>query len=233
MKLAIMQPYFIPYAGYWQLINSVDRFVIYDDVNFIKNGWINRNRILINGEPKYMTIPLQGASPFKNICELSVDPSFRWRKKILRSIELSYRNSRFFDQVYPEIKRIIHYETNDLSTFLIQQISAFSELLGLQTEIIRSSDVYENSHLSGQERILDICRQENADEYINLSGGKKLYDSASFNEKGIALRFLTCQASPYKQQSAEHVPSLSIIDMLMEIGVKATATSSLIEYELE
>ena len=79
MKIAIMQPYFFPYIGYWQLIHAVDHFVIYDDVNYIKGGWINRNRILINGKPAYITVPLHKASAFKRICDTDLQPSPFWR----------------------------------------------------------------------------------------------------------------------------------------------------------
>ena len=80
MKLGIMQPYFFPYIGYWQLMNAVDRYVIYDDVNFIKGGWINRNRILMGSEVKYFNLPMQGASPFKKINEVGVQPPEQWVK---------------------------------------------------------------------------------------------------------------------------------------------------------
>ena len=110
MKLAIMQPYFFPYVGYWQLLNAVDRFVVYDDVNYIKGGWINRNRILINGKPSYITIPLNRASPNNLICDLTLQTSPVWRRKMIKSIENTYRKAPYFDEIFPTIEKSINYE---------------------------------------------------------------------------------------------------------------------------
>ena len=104
MKIAIMQPYFFPYLGYWQLMNIVDKFVIYDDVNYIKRGWINRNRILVEGKPFYIHVPVMKASQNKIINEMEVFVDSSLRKKELKTIELAYKKAPFFDSVYPLIK---------------------------------------------------------------------------------------------------------------------------------
>jgi len=218
MKLAIMQPYFFPYIGYWQLIHAVDRFVIYDDVNYIKGGWINRNRILINGEPIYITVPLYRSSPFKRICDISSQPSLVWRDKLVRMVETTYAKASCFGDVFPVVERLIRYEANNLSDYLRHQLQTLAAFMGINTEFVVTSRHYKNDHLSGQARILDICKRERATHYINPQGGKTLYDTETFLNAGIDLRFIVMHPLPYKQRAAGFVPYLSIIDALLEIG---------------
>lgn len=216
--LAVMQPYFFPYIGYWQLIHAVDCFVIYDDVNYIKRGWVNRNRLLINGKPTYITVPLHQASQFKRICETTLQPSPFWRDKLVKKIEMSYRKSPCFAEVFPIVENLIHYETNSLADYLAHQLQTLAAFMGIKTEFVSSGDRYANGHLSGQIRVLDICKSEGAATYINSKGGQTLYDTKIFQNEGINLRFIAMLALPYKQRTSEFVPDLSIIDALMEIG---------------
>jgi len=218
MKLAIMQPYFFPYIGYWQLLRVVDCFVIYDDVNFITRGWINRNRILINGKPSYITIPLYHASQNRRISDISIQSSPVWRKKMIKSIENTYRKALFFSEVFPVIEKIICYETNSLVDFLAQHIRVLAAYLGIKTEIVATSRCYQNNDLIGQKRIIDICKREGATTYINPQGGQTFYDTKEFKNAGIDLQFIVMQPKPYIQRAAGFVPYLSIIDALMEIG---------------
>ena len=218
MRLAIMQPYFFPYLGYWQLLNTADRFVIFDDVNYIKRGWINRNRILVNGEPKYITVPLNQSSQNKRICDLTLLSSTDWRKKLVRSIEYSYRKAPCFPEIFPIIEKIICHKALNLSEYLANQLVTLAELLRIDTEFVMSSRCYQNDSLTGPERILDICRRENATTYINPEGGYELYDTAAFESEDIDLRFLVMRPVAYKQRSTGFVPFLSIIDALMEVS---------------
>lgn len=231
MKLAIMQPYFFPYIGYWQLMYAADRFVIYDDVSFIKQGWINRNRILINGAPSYITIPLDGASPNKRICDIAVQGGQRWRNKIIKSIESAYGRSAHYSAVYPEIERQIRHTAINLAELLAAHLNSMAEFLGIKTDIVLSSRTYRNSDLTGQERVIDICRREGASTYINLSGGRELYDAESFGAANVDLMFLSSCISPYRQRTANFVPNLSLIDALMEIGINGVA-EKLCEFDL-
>jgi len=218
MKLAIMQPYFFPYLGYWQLLGSVDRFVIYDDVNYIKGGWINRNRILINGKPSYITAPLYQASYNKRICDVSLQSSPVWRKKMVKSIENAYRKAPFFSEVFPIIEKTICYKTENLADFLAYHLKAMAVFLGINTEFVKTSRCYKNHDLTGQDRILDICKREGANEYINLQGGQALYDAEAFRRLGIDLCFMVMQHAPYAQRAAGFTRCLSLIDALMENG---------------
>jgi hypothetical protein len=217
-KVAIMQPYFFPYIGYWQLIKSVNRFVIYDDVNYIKGGWINRNRILINGTPTFFNIPLLKASPNKQIFEIAIDPSDVWRRKLIKMLELVYKKSPHFNEVFPVLDNIINNKSLGLSEYLTYQLKTLSQFISINTQFVETSRCYGNRELSVQSRVLDICHHERAGTYINLPGGRMLYDSSSFSSKGVDLRFISSLTLPYIQRSKGFIPSLSIIDILMEVG---------------
>lgn len=217
-SIAIMQPYFFPYIGYWQLIHTVERFVIYDDVYYIKGGWVNRNRILINSTPTYITLPLHQSSPYKSICNTFLQPSFDWRDKLLKIIENTYRKSPYFANIFPVVEKIIHYETENLSDFLAHQLLTLAVFMGIKTEFVLTSRSYENHFLSGQKRVIDICKREKANVYINAIGGQTLYDSKVFSDAGINLNFIEMCPLPYKQKANEFIPYLSIIDALMEVG---------------
>jgi hypothetical protein len=217
MRLAVMQPYFFPYLGYWQLIRSVDRFVIFDDVNYKVRGWINRNRILVNSEPTYVTVPLSQASQNKLISQISLDPS-PWRGKLLRTIEGAYSSAPCFQEVFPLIESLVQHEADNLSAYLAFQLQALSMSLGLTAQFVLSSRRYADSGLSGQARVIDICKQEGATQYWNLPGGRDLYDAVRFADAGIDLRFISSGDQPYPQRGPGYVPGLSVIDMLMELG---------------
>lgn len=215
MKVAIMQPYFLPYLGYWQLIAAVDKFVVYDDVNFIKNGWINRNRILSNGKVSYLTIPLYGASPNKMICQVEFSSQVDWRGKIFKSLQAAYGKAPEYKNVISLFEAILYYDYADISDFLVNQIFLLCDFMKLDTRIQNTSKVYENNQLRGQDRVIDICRQEAADTYINPIGGRDLYDSDDFSSAGIDLKFLNSITTPYRQKATEFIPGLSIVDILM------------------
>jgi hypothetical protein len=218
MKLAIMQPYYFPYIGYWQLIHAVDRFVIYDDVNYIKGGWINRNRLLINDKPAYITVPLYQSSSYKRICDTALQPSPSWRDKLAKMVENTYRKASCFTEVFPVVEELIRYESDNLADYLANQLRTLSVFMNIDTDFIVSSRCYENNNCSGQERILDICKREGATTYINPQGGQELYNTGNFHNSDIALRFITMHTMPYTQRASEFVPYLSIIDALMALG---------------
>ncbi|MBU2537295.1 MAG: WbqC family protein [Proteobacteria bacterium] len=213
--LAIMQPYFLPYIGYFQLMAAVDKFVVFDDVSFIPRGWINRNRLLLNGTAHTFTIPLRGASPNKLICEIELDDEQGWRKKLLRTIQQAYGKAPHYAQVSTLLESLINYPSNQLDDFLLNSLREVTRYLSLEVEIVSTSRCYKNAHLKGQERILDICRQEEADIYINPIGGTELYDYVSFSKRNLSLYFLRSRPISYSQGKDGHVAWLSIMDVLM------------------
>lgn len=216
--LAIMQPYFFPYIGYWQLIHAADCFVIYDDVNYINRGWINRNRLLINGEPTFITLPLRQASQNKKICDIDLSHASEWLKKLSRMVEVTYKKSPYFADTFPVVEKLLAYESSNLANYLAHQLQTLAGFMGIGTQFVVTSRVYGNNDLAAQDRIIDICKREQADIYINAQGGRGLYDAEAFREGGIDLRFIAMRALPYKQRAPVFVPYLSIIDALMEDG---------------
>lgn len=215
-RLAIMQPYFLPYIGYFQLVAAVDTFVIYDDVNFIKKGWIHRNNILVNGQANLFTIPLAKVSQNKLINEVALSDDWNdWATKFLKTVEQSYKKAPYFQEVYSLLQNILSTPTQLISELATASIREVANYLELKTEIIPSSAVYENTHLKAQERILDICLKEQANHYINPTGGKSLYDKQLFSENGILLNFIQSEKINYPQFKNEFVPWLSMLDILM------------------
>jgi hypothetical protein len=214
MKVAIMQPYFFPYLGYFQLINLVDKFIIYDDVNFIKGGWINRNRILINGEPRFINISLIGASSNKLIKDIALNENDRDFSKLKKTISLAYKKAPFYKIAFPVIEDALTYQ-DDISSFNTHIIKVICNYLGIKTKIIETSRGYKNSDLKSQERVIDICTQELGIHYINPSGGKKLYNYSLFEDHGIKLNFIETNLKPYNQFGNLFMPGLSIIDVMM------------------
>ncbi len=215
MKLGIMQPYFVPYIGYWQLMNLVDQYVIYDDVNFIKGGWINRNRILVNGVPKYFNVPMLGASSNVLINEVKVDHNEAIIRKSLRSIEGAYSKAPYFESVYPMLEAILWCEEESIARYIENSFRVIGKYLDIQTELIFSSDIEKDNNLKGQDKVLAICRQLNATEYYNAIGGQELYSYEAFRKYGIQLNFVKTQDIVYDQFGKEFQPNLSIIDVLM------------------
>ncbi|MBN7774077.1 WbqC family protein [Clostridium aminobutyricum] len=215
MKLGIMQPYFFPYIGYWQLINAVDKYVIYDDVNFIKGGWINRNQILMDGEAKYINLQMRGASPNKLIkeVELSVDPVYN--KKLLKKIESCYKNAPYYLQAFEVIEDIISQGEKNLAKYLEYAIQKVSNYLSIDTEIVISSSINKNENLKGENKVIEICKLLGAKEYLNAIGGQKLYSYENFSKNFLELNFIKTEEIQYKQFNNQFVPNLSIIDVIM------------------
>jgi len=215
MKLAVMQPYFFPYLGYFQLFHAVDLFVIYDDVNFIKGGWINRNFILMNGRSQRITVPLAEASSFKIIADTKLLADRLWREKLLKTLRQAYSKAPHFDRVYALAEGVILSPCNSVAELALRSIRAVANYLLLTTKIRPSASPYANQSLKGQARILDICRREGADAYYNLPGGEALYDHAAFLAAGVKLHFIRSGEPHYQQFGHDFVPRLSILDVLM------------------
>lgn len=208
------QPYFIPYIGYWQLINAVDVFIISDDYNYIERGWINRNRILENGNVKYFNIEIDHASSSKKINELYLSDGFNREEKMMR-LRSAYRKAPYFEEGFSLMDRIFGYEDKNLARFLEYSIRCICDYLNIQTEFIKSSEIPNNSDLKKEYRIYDQCKYVGADVYINAIGGQKLYSYEQFNEQGIKLGFIQTGDIRYKQLWYDFEPGLSIIDVIM------------------
>ncbi len=232
MRIAIMQPYLFPYIGYFQLINAVDIFVIFDDVSYIKKGWINRNRVLVKNRPFLFTMPIEKASQNRLISETRISPDFNtWRTKFFELLRHSYHRAPFYSECMGFIKQLLEPDDYRLGIFLGLQIRRLSRYLGIETEFVFSSEIEKNNDLRGQDKIIDICRQLDAEVYINPVGGKALYRGDDFLRNGIELLFLESKPVRYKQFNQDFVPDLSIIDVLM-FNALDRVNQFLHEYEL-
>lgn len=223
-----MQPYFFPYIGYWQLISAVDIFVIYDDVNYIKQGYVNRNSLLINGGKAFYTLELNGASSFKLINEIQVGRNI---PKLIKTLEQNYKKAPYFANIFPVISDIINYQENNLAKYLGNSISKISALLDLKPDFIYSSNIEKNNILKGKDKVLAICKTLKATKYLNAIGGQELYSKGEFIINGIELKFIKTLDIFYPQFNQSFVPNLSIIDVLMHCGKEKTK-DLITKYEL-
>ncbi len=210
-----MQPYLFPYIGYFQLINAADKFIIYDDVTFIKQGWINRNNILLNGKAFLFTVPLKDASSYKPILEIEVNNNSNWKLKLIKTFEQAYKKAPYYNKIIELIKEVLLAEEKLIATIALKSLKIICSYIGIDTLILETSSGYSNNHLQAQSRVIDICRRENAAEYLNPIGGLELYSKEVFNRENIKLSFVKSKAPTYKQFNNEFVPLLSIIDVMM------------------
>ena len=211
-KIAIMQPYLLPYIGYFQVMSAVDEYVIYDDVNYIKGGWINRNNILTNGDKRMFTFGVFGASSNKRINELELTGDYVNFQKVLSD---AYIGAPYEIEVQALISRICAYESNNLALFVGNSLREVANYIGITTKIVYSSDLKKDVNLRGQEKVIAICKELSADMYINAIGGQELYSKEEFFRQGISLNFLKTIFIEYKQFDNNFIPGLSIIDLLM------------------
>ena len=216
MKVAIMQPYFLPYPGYFQLVAAVDAFVIYDDIKFTKQSWINRNRLLASGEAEIFTVPIAKGSDALDIRDRELAADFpAQRAKLERRIEAAYGNAPFFHTVMPVVRACLATPEANLFRFLHHTLETVLNHLGVRTPMHISSALGVPRALRGQDRVLATCAALGATEYVNAPGGRALYDDASFRRAGLRLTFLQPRIPAYAQFSGDFVPNLSIIDAMM------------------
>ena len=221
-----MQPYLFPYLGYIQLISAVDTFVFFDDVNFINKGWINRNNILVNGNAHLFTLPLKKASQNKLINEIEISDYTAWKNQFLQQIEFNYKKAPHFDPVFSWLKKTIEIKQyNLLSEFVTDTIKSIAALLELKTKFQYSSQLNykEKPEMSGQDKVLSICKILNATHYINPKNGQELYNKENFDTENIKLNFILMDDIQYTQfKNKPFVPFLSILDVLMFSGLENT-----------
>ena len=223
-RIAIMQPYFFPYLGYWQLIGAVDTFVVFDDVNYIKRGWINRNVIrLSSGETSYIRIPVAKASQNRLICEHELADFDEAKATILKTLEYNYKKQPHYREGMSVVNEVFGKATSNLADFLSRQIEVVANYFGFDAEIVRSSRLSNDKSLSAQTKIIDIVKLLGGDVYVNAIGGTSLYDAEAFEREGVELKFLQPFLPEYDQGFPDFVPSLSVVDALMNCSREEVA----------
>jgi hypothetical protein len=214
MKLGIMQPYFMPYIGYFQLIAAVDIFIVYDNIKYTKKGWINRNRMLLNSTDVLFSLPLKKDSDCLDVVQRKLSADFD-RQKLLSQFKGAYAKAPHFVETFQLLEKIIGYADENLFHYIHHSISEICLYLGLETKIKVSSNIPIKHSLRAQDKVLALCEALNADKYINAIGGVDLYDKGEFIEQGIKLEFIKPRPFEYNQFVTPFVPWLSIIDVLM------------------
>ena len=246
MKLAIMQPYFMPYLGYFQAIAAVDKYILYDQLTYILNGWINKNRIRQRNMPaSLIVVPIKNKSSHTLIANTLIDNSKPWQKKILKSLQVAYSKCYAYNEVMPLMEDVLSKEYMTISELNSYSIKRICQFLDIKTEIdsdidryldlekrlvdIESNDYGRFTHLHTMPikkvaRALEICIREGSDFFVNAIGGLELYDKAEFKQYGIDLYFIKMNDIRYPQYCRDHSfePNLSIIDVLMHNGKEGT-----------
>lgn len=212
--VAVMQPYFFPYIGYFQLISAVDLFIVYDNIKYTKKGWINRNRILQNGKEALISLALKNDSDFLDVRDREMAADFK-NDKLLNQIREAYRHAPYFKQAFPVVEAVMHYGDRNLFRFLYNSIVIVCEYLRIHTKIAISSAIQIDHSLKNQEKVIALCKRVDAKVYINSIGGMDLYSRDDFLAKDIELKFIKSNTFDFKQMGNEFIPWLSIIDVMM------------------
>lgn len=227
-----MQPYFLPYIGYWQLLSHVDTFVVYDNIQYSKQGWFNKNNILLNNQKTQFTLPLKKESDYLNVVNRHLaDDAEAKINKILRQIENQYKKAPNFDETINTIRNCFLYPEKNLFHFIFNSIKTIKDQLAINTQVLISSTINMDHSLKGEEKVIEICRHLNATHYINPIGGVNLYHAKNFSDNGITLSFLNSALPRYQQFTDAFVPYLSIIDALLFTGFNEVK-NSLSQYQL-
>ncbi|WP_035775825.1 WbqC family protein [Butyrivibrio sp. VCB2001] len=221
MKIGIMQPYFFPYIGYWQLMNAVDEYLIADNVNYIKNGYINRNKIELNGEPFNFGVSVRKASQNRFICDHEHNLDRDSVDNLLKTLRSAYANAPYFENTFEHVKSVLEFgltdEGRNLATFLENAIRTTAVKLGIATPIYRNSvDVPLDGEYKREYYVVALCKKRGADVYYNAIGGTGLYFQSFFRENGLGLKFVKSNPElSYARGNHEFIPNLSIIDVMM------------------
>ena len=232
MNIAIMQPYFFPYVGYFQLINAVDEFVFYDDVNFMKKSYINMNSILLNEKAFQFTVPLKGASQNKLIKDIEVFTDQKWFNDFLKTFDHAYKSAPFYQEVLQIVKTIFNSDYKNIAQLSVISVTEVCKYLKIDSKFSISSEDYSNTKkLAKAERLIAIAKQSGKQTYVNSIGGRSLYNKKVFKAQNIDLVFLETQDIKYEQFGNKFVPFLSILDVLM-FNSKASIQDLLEKYSL-
>jgi hypothetical protein len=226
-----MQPYFFPYVGYFQLIGSVDLFIVYDNIKFTKKGWINRNRMLLNGKDALFSLPVESDSDYLDVRDRKIAREFN-PDKLLNQLSGAYGRAPHFSRTFALIERIVRHNERNLFRFLHNSIVETCEHLGVRTKIRISSEIDIDHQLKSKDRVLALCDAVGADSYVNAIGGTDLYSKEEFLSRRVNLTFIKSHTFEYPQFGEAFVPWLSIIDVMMfnSLDVIRTCVSS--NYEL-
>lgn len=240
MKIAIMQPYFLPYIGAFQMINAVDQYLVYGEVNYRNDGWCHKNRMILKNQGHiFFRVAMNGAGIHKTFNDVLVDPSMKWRDRIAKTYELNYSKTKYYVDVKGLLEMVLYCRCETLTDFNYNSLKVVCDYLGIGAkltinkplELIIEENLRRNKSLINENisvdnktrRIIEICNYLNADTYYNPIGGLNLYNKNEFEACGIQLSFLKTSDICYRQDgNNKFVPNLSIIDVISNCGKDGT-----------
>ncbi len=215
MKIGIMQPYFFPYIGYFQLINHCDHFIFLDNVQYINRGWINRNRIILNDNVKYITVPVCKSPQNTLISNKKIHHSYH-PNHILNQAQHAYKDSKEFNNIFDLLGRTLKTQDQNISSLASNSIINTVKHLKMDTQFHIASQLSPKKPSSlAEDYLIELVQSLNGTDYINMSGGRHLYSEENFLQKQIKLHFLKPYVTPYPQRKKTFTPELSILDLLM------------------
>lgn len=218
--IAAMQPYLFPYVGYYQMAALVEEFVFLDDANFIVRGFINRNHLLLNGRAHRFTVPVADASQNRSIKD-------HWYpdrgEQLLKLLRVAYRTAPHLRTALPLIESVFEEGGGNVALTNALSVQRVLEYAGLERRWLSSSNLLAQGQFKGRSWIIEICRRLQASRYLNLPGGRALYEPAVFDAEGIALQFVE-PLFPAYDQACPFVQGLSMIDALMWCAPAAVRT---------
>jgi hypothetical protein len=227
-----MQPYFIPYIGYFQLIDSVDHFVIADNYQFTKQSWLNRNRLLFDGSPTYYSIALKKSSDFVNISEKLISDDFD-PDHLIRKFSNSYAKRPYYHQANKILLKVFSHNATSLLELNTLAIHYICDYLEIQTEIHLISQLNVDVNANRNEKIYSTCALLGAKEYVNAPGGRDIYTRDTFEARNLILKFLRPNLVEYDQGCSNFIDQLSIIDLIANLDKGEIISRHLRSYTLE
>ena len=219
MKLAINQPYFFPYLGYFSLIRQTDRFILLDEIQYIKQGWINRNRILASdGGWQYIRVPMAKFHQTDLISQVKISDKEDWREEILNRLLVYKGHGPYFRETMETVGKALSLDTDNITRLNEHALKAVCDHIGIASELRIFSDLELKVQKAEapDEVPLNICRAlGNIEEYWNLEGGAEFYDRSKFDREGIGIKFVKMNLQQYPQIHENFEPALSILDVMM------------------
>lgn len=219
MRLVVMQPSYLPWLGYFDLLIQADLFLFYDTVQYDKDGWRNRNRIKTANGPQWLTVPVLTSGLNKPLIkDIKINNREPWQRKHLKSLQMNYAKTKFYDETYPEVESILSRDWERLMELNEAVIRKLCGMLEIRTSIQRVSELGLDFDEGKNEKLIQICKHVGADEFYEAAGGKGYIEESLFKENGIHLRFQDYKHPVYPQLYGDFVSSLSVVDLLCNCG---------------
>lgn len=218
MKVGIIQPSYIPWRGYFDFIDSVDLFIFYDDVQYSKQSWRNRNRIKTHTGVSWLTVPVYDPH-MALIKDVQINNTVNWRDKQLKTMEYAYSDAPYFQNYFPEFSEILKQHENCLCALDIRLTTWLMEKLEIKTTVMLASEL--DAKGSRTDRLVDVLTKVKADSYLSGPSASAYLDIPLLRSYGIDVEYKSYDYKPYPQLYGEFEPAVSVLDLLFNTGPKA------------